>query len=79
MVFPRKILINKNTQVFYVDFRLEINIFIFLIIKHAKFWLVSKSLLVRTKNYKITKLDFLMLRFRLFEKLLLIFLLQIYR
>ena len=78
MVFPREILINKIAQVFYVDFRLE-NIFIFLIIKHAKFWLVSKSLLVRTKNYKITKLDFLMLRFSLFEKLLLIFLLQIYR
>ena len=53
MVFPREILINKNAQVFYVDFRLETNIFIHLIIKHAKFWLVSKSLLVWTKNYKV--------------------------
>ena len=49
MVFPREILINKNVQVFYVDFRLETNIFILLISRHAKFWLVSKSLLVRMK------------------------------
>ena len=53
VVFPREILINKNAQVFYVNFRLETNIFILFIIKHAKFWLVSKSLLVRMKNYKV--------------------------
>ena len=53
MVFLREILINKDAQVFYVDFRLETNVFILLIIKHAKFGLVSKSLLVRTKNYKV--------------------------
>ena len=53
VVFPREILINKNAQVFYVNFRLETNIFILFIIKHAKFWLVSKSLLVRIKNYKV--------------------------
>ena len=57
MVFPREILINKNTQVFYADFILETNMFILLIIKHAKFWLVSKSLLVRTKNYKVRFLN----------------------
>ena len=49
MVFPREILLNKNAQVFYVDLRLETNILIFFIIKHAKFWLVSKSFLVRMK------------------------------
>ena len=56
VVFPREILINKNAQVFYVvyvNFRLEMNIFILFIIKHAKFWLVSKSLLVRIENYKV--------------------------
>ena len=53
VVFPREILINKNAQVFYVNFRLETNIFSLFIIKHAKFWLVSKSLLVRMKNYKV--------------------------
>ena len=57
MVFPREILLNKNAQVFYVDFRLETNIFIFIIIKHAKFWLVSKSFLVRRKNYKVRFLN----------------------
>ena len=57
MVFPRETLINKNTQEFYADFRLETNIFILLIIKHAKFWLVSKSLFVRTKNYKVRFLN----------------------
>ena len=44
MVFPREILINKDAQVFDIDFRLTTNVFILLIIKHAKFWLVSKSL-----------------------------------
>ena len=53
VVFPKEILIHKNAQVFYVDFRLETNRSLLLIIKHAKFWLVSKSLLVRTKNYKV--------------------------
>ena len=53
MVFPRKILINRTAQVFYVDFRLETNIFILLIIKHVKVWLVSKWLLVRMKNYNV--------------------------
>ena len=53
MVFPREILINKNAQVFYVNFRLKMNIFILFMIKHAKFCLVSKLLLVRMKNYKI--------------------------
>ena len=53
VVFPREIRINKNAQVFYVNFRLETNIFILSTIKHVKFWLVSKSLLVRTKNYKV--------------------------
>ena len=53
MVFPREILINKNAQVFYVNFRLETNIFVPFIIKHAQFWLLSKSLLVRMKNYKV--------------------------
>ena len=50
VVFPREILINKNAQVF---FRLETNIFILFIIKHAMFWLVSKSLWVRMKKYKV--------------------------
>ena len=58
-MFPREILINKNAQVFHVSFRLETNTFIFFIIKHAKFWLVSESRLV---GMKITKLDLLMLR-----------------
>ena len=53
MVFPREMLINKNAKVFSVNFRLETNIFILFIIKHAKFWLVSKSPLVRIKNYKV--------------------------
>ena len=53
MVFPREILVNKNAQVFDVKFRLETNIFILFIIKHAKFWLASKSLLVRMTNYKV--------------------------
>ena len=53
MVFPREILINKNAQVFYVNLRLETNIFVPFIIKHAQFWLLSKSLLVRMKNYKV--------------------------
>ena len=55
-MFPREILINNNAQVFYViyvNLRLETNIFILFIIKHAKFWLVSKSLLVRIENYKV--------------------------
>ena len=46
MVFPKEILINKNTQVFDVSFRLETNTFIFFIIKRAQFWLVRESLLV---------------------------------
>ena len=46
-------MVNKNAQVFYVNFRLETNIFILFIIKHAKFWLASKSLLVRMTNYKV--------------------------
>ena len=58
MVYPREILINKNVQVFYGNFRLEANIYILFIIKHGKFWLGSKLLLVRMK---ITKLDFLTL------------------
>lgn len=37
LVFPREILINKNAQVFYVDFKLKTNIIILFIIKHAKF------------------------------------------
>ena len=53
MAFPREILINKYAQAFYVNFRLETNIFIIFIIKHAKFWLVSKSLLVWMKNYEV--------------------------
>ena len=53
MAFPREILINKYAQAFYVNFRLETNIFILFIIKHAKFWLVSKSLLVWMKNYEV--------------------------
>ena len=52
VVIQREILINKNALVFYVNFRLETNIFILFISKHAKFWLISKSLLVRIKNYK---------------------------
>ena len=59
MVFPREILINKNAQVFYINFRLRKNIFILYINKPAKFWLIRESLLVRMKNYN---LDFLMLR-----------------
>ena len=59
MVFPREILIIKNAQVFYINFRLRTNIFILYIIKPAKFWLIRESLLVRIKNYN---LDFLMLR-----------------
>ena len=59
MVFPGEILINKNAQVLYANFRLETYIFIIFIIKHAKFWFVSKSLLVKMK---ITELDFLVLR-----------------
>ena len=50
MVFPREILIIKNAQVFYVNFRLAMNIFILFINKHAKFWLVRKSLLVGMNN-----------------------------
>ena len=53
MAFPREILINKYAQAFYVNFRLETNTFILFIIKHAKFWLVSKSLLVWMKNYEV--------------------------
>ena len=53
MVFPRKILINENAQIFYINFRLEMNIFILFVIKHAKFWLISKSLLIRMKYYKV--------------------------
>ena len=53
MVFLREILINKNAQVFNVDITLETNIFLFFINKHAKFSLVSKSLLVRMKNYEV--------------------------
>ena len=53
MVFPREILINKNTQVFDVSFRLETNAFIFFIIKHVQFWLVSESLLGEMKNYEV--------------------------
>ena len=53
MAFPREILINKYAQAFYVNFRLETNLFILFIIKHAKFWLVSKSLLVWMKNYEV--------------------------
>ena len=53
MVFLREILINKNAQVFNVDITLETNIFLFFIINHAKFSLVSKSLLVRMKNYEV--------------------------
>ena len=53
MAFPREILINKYAQAFYVNLRLETNIFILFIIKHAKFWLVSKSLLVWMKNYEV--------------------------
>ena len=56
MVFLREILINKNAQVFNVDITLETNIFLFFIIKHAKFSLVSKSLLVRMKNYEVISL-----------------------
>ena len=37
-----QILINKNAQVFYVDFRPESNIFILFIIKNANF-LVGKQ------------------------------------
>ena len=59
MVFPREILINKNAQVFYINFRLRTNIFILYINKPAKFWSIRESLLVRMKNYN---LDFLMLR-----------------
>ena len=51
VIFPREILINKNAQVFYVDSRIETNIFILFIFKNAKFWLVSRSLFVRTKTY----------------------------
>ena len=51
--FPREILLNKNAQVFYVDFRLETNIFI-LSYQTCKFWLVSKSLF--GEKGKITKL-----------------------
>ena len=53
MVYPREILINKNAQVFYGNFRLEAIIYILFMIKHGKFWLGSKSLLVRMKNYKV--------------------------
>ena len=53
VVFPRKILINENAQIFYINFRLETNILILFVIKHAKFWLISKSLLVRMKYYKV--------------------------
>ena len=53
VVFPRKILINENAQIFYINFRLKTNIFILFVIKHAKFWLISKSLLVRMKYYKV--------------------------
>ena len=42
VIFPREILINKNAQVFYVDFRPESNIFILFIIKNANF-LVGKQ------------------------------------
>ena len=59
VVFPREILIIKNAQVFYINFRLRTNIFILYIIKPAKFWWIRESLLVRMKNYN---LDFLMLR-----------------
>ena len=59
MVFPREILINKNAQVFYINFRLRKNIFILYINKPVKFWLIRESLLVRMKNYN---LDFLMFR-----------------
>ena len=31
VVFPRKILINENAQIFYINFRLETNIFILFI------------------------------------------------
>ena len=37
VVFPRKILINENAQIFYINFRLEMN----------------KWLLVRMKYYKV--------------------------
>ena len=53
MVFPRKILINENAQIFYINLRLETNMFILFIIKHEKFWLISKSLLVRIKYYEV--------------------------
>ena len=53
VVFPRKMLINENAQIFYINFRLEANIFTLFIIKHVKFWLISKSFLVRTKYYKV--------------------------
>ena len=32
MVFPRKILVNENAQIFYINFRLETNIFILFVI-----------------------------------------------
>ena len=59
VVFPREILINKNAQVFYKDFRLKTNIIILFIIKHAMSWLVSKSLLVWMRTQRV---DFLMLK-----------------
>ena len=58
MVYPREILINKNVQVFYGNFRLEANIYILFIIKHGKFCLGSKLLLVRMKNYKVGFFNF---------------------
>ena len=44
-VFPKEILINKNAHagIFYVNFRLEMNIFNPFIIKYVKFWLILAS------------------------------------
>ena len=53
MVYPREILINKNVQVFYGNFRLEANIYILFIIKHGKFWLVL-DIASRTKVFFVS-------------------------
>ena len=53
MVLSRQIFINQNTEVFNINFRLKSNSSIFLIVKDKKFWLVSKSLLVRVKYCEI--------------------------
>ena len=61
MVFPREILINKNTRVFDVSFRLETNTFLFFFYYRTCTVLVGKRVAFE-RDEKLTKLELLMLR-----------------